>query len=189
MLRPFSSRFLLLVGFALGIGLTACSYFPRTLNGLPDGPAWTSLPLSDWLAEDRAEPEAVALCEECGTGGMTAGVVRLYGPSAREAEAVLRAPQGLARALEARSRERRDQASKSKAKPVPVKVSTRPLDAAGSSGFLLTLTREDGAKPPVYGAALGERQGDALAVLLVIGTEARAVEDIARRIAVDHLGS
>jgi hypothetical protein len=188
MLRSVPFRHPLLVGFVLGMALTACSYFPRTLEGLPDGPAWTSLPLTDWLAEDRAEPEAVALCEECGSGGMAAGVVRLFGASAQEAEAVLRAPQGLARTLEAKSRERRDPKAKFKAKPVPVKVSTRPLGAAGSSGFLLTLTREDGAKPPVYGAALGQREKEALAVILVIGTDAEAVESIARRIAVEHLG-
>ncbi|MBM6595499.1 hypothetical protein [Microvirga pudoricolor] len=183
MLRRIPSRSPLLAGFVLGVVLAACGMFPRTLEGLPDGQAWTSLPLSDWLAEERAEPEAVALCEECGRAGMTAGAVRLFGTSAREAEAVLRAPQGLARALETKSKEPRG-----KAKPVPVRVTTRPLDEAGRSGFLLALSRADGAKPPVYGAALGLRQGDALGVVLVIGTEAGAVESLARRIAVEHLG-
>ena len=99
--RSVPPKLLLVAGFVLGIALAACTALPRTVDGLPDPSAWESLPLSDWLAEDRAEPEAVALCETCGAG-MTVGIVRLSGPSAREAEAELRDPQRLVRLLEAR---------------------------------------------------------------------------------------
>jgi hypothetical protein len=187
MLRRVTPKASLVAGFALGIALAACTALPRTVEGLPDASAWESLPLSDWLAEDRAEPEAVALCETCGAG-MMVGIVRLSGPSAREAEAELRDPRRLVQVLEARnSRARRPGAGP--ARPVVVKSSARSFQAAGASGFLLTLWRADGAKPAVQGAALGRRDGSGLTIVLVIGTDAGAVETLAARIAKDRLAS
>jgi hypothetical protein len=184
--RPVPPKILLAAGFVLGAALAACSTLPRPVSGLPDSSAWVSLPLSDWLAEDRAEPEAVALCETCGAG-MTIGVVRLVGPAAREAEAELRDPQRLVRILEA-SRSRAGRAHGT-GPPVVVRSSARALRSAGASGFVMTLWREDGAKPAIHGAALGRKGGDGLTVVLVIGTDAEAVEGLAGQVARDHPGS
>ena len=180
-------KVLLVAGFVLGIALAACAALPRTVDGLPDPSAWESLPLSDWLAEDRAEPEAVALCETC-SAGMTVGIVRLSGPSAREAEAELRDPGRLVRLLEARD-SRAGHPGARPARRVVVKSSARPFQAAGASGFLLALWRADGAKPAVQGAALGRKDGDGLTIVLVIGTDAGAVETLATRIAKDRFAS
>ncbi|MET0744977.1 MAG: hypothetical protein ABWY78_16515 [Microvirga sp.] len=187
MLRRATPKVLLAAGFALGVALAACSTLPRTIVGLPDDSAWISLPLSDWLAEDRAEPEAVALCESCGAG-MTVGIVRLSGPSAREAEAELQDPQRLVQALEARASRARPPGGRS-ARRVAVKSSARPIQAAGGAGFLLTLWRADGTKPAIQGAALGRRDAAGLTIVLVIGTDAGAVESLAARIAKDRLAS
>ena len=61
------------------VWLAACSYYSRPVEGLPPT-AWLDLPLRRWLAEDRAEPLAVAVCRlpECGPD-MVVGVVEIHG--------------------------------------------------------------------------------------------------------------
>jgi len=129
--------------------LAACAaYYPEPVEGLSDSSSWIALPLRSWLAEDRAEPEAVALCRppDCGPG-MVVGVVRLHGKDANEAEAVLNHPDRLAQALE----EMRGRKSK-----VRTVATARRLADGPSQGFLLSLGRDDGERA-VYGAALGRR--------------------------------
>jgi len=161
--------------------LAACAaYYPEPVEGLTESSSWIALPLRSWLAEDRAEPEAVALCRppDC-SPGMVVGVVRLHGKDANEAEAVLNHPDRLAQALE----EMRGRKSK-----VRTVATARRLADGPSQGFLLSLGRDDGERA-VYGAALGRRDGGGLRVVLAIGDNAEAVEATARRVAARHLGS
>ena len=126
------------------------------------------------------EPEAVAICRapECGTD-MVAGVVLLTGEDARITGGLLDRPEPLVRAI---------------ARPKPggraeTAASVRRLRDGSGRGFLLTLARADGTRPPAYGAALGRETREGLRVVLVIGGNEEAVEATLRRVAVDHLGS
>jgi hypothetical protein len=175
---PVYRRALLLL---LAVALSSCvSAYPEPVEGLPDAGSWTALPLRSWLAEDRAEPEAVAICRppDCGPR-MVVGVVRLHGEDADQAEAILRDPDHLARALE----EMRGHKSK-----VRTIATARRLAEGPSQGFVLFLGRDDGERA-VHGAALGRRDADGLRVVLAIGENAEAVEATARRVAARHLGS
>src|SRR4028118_1516443 len=86
----------------LALSLATCGYIPRPVEGVPAGAPWEALPLRKWLAEDRAEPQALAFCAppECGPG-LAVSVVRLKGRDAQITHAVLRDPERLARALRA----------------------------------------------------------------------------------------
>src|SRR5690242_5590017 len=91
-----SSLFILI----FGLTVASCGYIPRQVAGLPSGPPWDALPLRKWLAEDRAEPIALAFCAppEC-SPGLAVSVIRLTGKDADITDAVLRDPERLARAL------------------------------------------------------------------------------------------
>ena len=166
---------------ALALSLATCGYVPRPVEGVPAGAPWEALPLRKWLAEDRAEPQALAFCAppEC-RPGLAVSVVRLKGRDAQVTDAVLRDPERLARAL--RSPAGRD-------KPVRTQVSVEPLRGTPYLGFAISLAPADGRKPPAYGAALGRRSGESLDVVLVIGETAEAVQDTARQVAARELGS
>jgi hypothetical protein len=166
-------------GLLLG-ALWGCSYIPRPVEGVPVEAPWAALPLRGWLAEDRIEPEAMAMCgpPECRPGLLVA-VLKLAGREADEAEAVLRRPERLAHALMAAGEKPRAVASYAE-------VSALAEDA--SRGFFLTLGRKDGTKRPAFGAALGQRAGSDLRLVVVIGEEPDAVEAAARRVARRHLG-
>ncbi len=89
--------------FACGVllgALAACHFSPRAVEGVPFTEPWLVLPLNRWLAEDRAEPEAMAVCRPpvCGPG-LVVGVVRLVGREAEIGDAVLSDPGKLVRAL------------------------------------------------------------------------------------------
>src|SRR4028119_1299958 len=64
--------------------LDACGYIARPVEGVPAGAPWEALPLRKWLAEDRAEPQALAFCAppEC-SPGLAVSVVRLKGRDAQ----------------------------------------------------------------------------------------------------------
>lgn len=167
---------LLLVG-----ALAACSaYYPEPVEGLSDAGSWVALPLRRWLAEGRAEPEAVAICRppDCGPG-MVVAVVQSHGRDADEAEAVLRSPERLARVLE----DMRDRKSKVRTVAAVRRLADGPLQ-----GFALTFGRDDGQRA-VYAAALGRRMAGSLRVVLAIGESPESVEATARRVAAQHLGS
>ena len=110
--------------------------------------------------------------------GLAVAVLDVAGPDADEAEAVLRRPAGLARALSGPG---------GKPRKIETIAEASPLAESGAEGFLITLRRKDGSKPPAYGAALGRRDGAALRIVLVIGENADAVEATARRVAREHL--
>jgi hypothetical protein len=160
--------------------LAACNLYPRAVQGVPAGEPWFALPLGGWLGEGRAEPEAMTACRppECGPG-LVAGVVRVSGADAEAAERILADPGPLARALEA---------SKG-GKPSRTKTALKPLQEGRTAGFFIALARRDGGRRMAYGAALGSRSGETLRIVLVIGEEAQAVEDTARRVAREHIGS
>jgi hypothetical protein len=163
------------------MAVSACaSYYPQPVDGLSDDRSWLALPLRRWLADDRAEPEAVAIClpSDCGSG-MVVSVVRTRGKDADEAETILNAPERLARALETM----RDRKSK-----VRTVASVRKLESGAVRGFLLTLARADGDRP-AFGAALGSRTAEGLRIVLAIGSDPNEVEATARRVAAKHLGS
>ncbi|HEV2557053.1 MAG TPA: hypothetical protein VGU45_00345 [Microvirga sp.] len=159
--------------------LAACSALPRAVQGVPAGEPWFALPLKEWLGEERAEPEAIAVCRppECGPG-LVAGVVRLAGAEADAAERVLADPGALARMLRT-----------PKAGRPRTAVDLKPLQAGSAAGFAITLARQDARRRPAYGAALGRRSGGDLRVVLVVGEDAGAVEDAARQVAREHLGA
>jgi hypothetical protein len=166
--------------------LSACAtYYPAPILGLADAGSWQSLPLRRWLAEDRAEPEALAICRppECGPG-MAVVVVLTRGRDADRAEAVLKQPEALARALE----DMRDRKRRNAKAPVRTVAAVERLRSQDLQGFLLFLDREDGARP-AYGAALGRRTRDGLRVVLAIGESREAVQATAVRVAAEHLGS
>jgi len=108
---------------------------------------------------------------------MVVAVVRTHGKDADEAEAVLRNPDRLARALG----DMRDHKSK-----VRTTVSVRRLRDGYLQGFALALGREDGQRA-AFGAALGRRTGDALDLVLAIGDDPDAVETTALHVAAEHL--
>jgi hypothetical protein len=134
------------------------------------------LPLTEWLAEDRTEPEAIAACRPpvCGPG-LVVSVVRVIGPEARAAEAALRQPGRLAEALSSKRASRTAAAAK-------------PIDAGAARGFTLAMSRRDGSRP-AYGAALGGRAGADLRLVLVVGEDPDAVESTVRKVAREHLGA
>ena len=93
------------LGRALSLGLAVlalfgCNYIPRTVEGVPAEAPWAALPLRGWLVEGPVAPEAMTICRppEC-RPGLAVAVLDVAGPDADEAEAVLRRPAGLARAL------------------------------------------------------------------------------------------
>jgi hypothetical protein len=160
--------------------LAACHLVPRPVRGVPAAEPWLVLPLQEWLAEERTEPEAVAMCRppECAPG-LAVGVVRLAGPEADAAEAALRSPEKLGRSLSLPKRA---------GSPAGTVATAARLKAGPAEGFLLALRRPDGSRP-AHGAALGRRSGPDLRVVLVIGREVEAVETTARRVAREHLGA
>lgn len=166
---------------ALALSVASCGYIPRQVAGLPADRTWDALPLRKWLAEDRAEPVALAFCAppECGPGLMV-GVIRLTGRDADITDALLKDPERLARAL--RSSTGRDKTSKTQ-------ISVEPLRDAPYPGFTIDLAPADGGKKPAYGAALGKRSGNDLTVVLVIGEGAEIVRETAKDVAARELGS
>ena len=160
--------------------LAGCHLVPRAVEGVPFADPWLVLPLKEWLAEDRAEPEAVALCRPpvCGPG-LVVVVVRLAGAEADQAETVLRDPARLAKALA----EPRDPKAR-----FPAKASAKPLEVGRAHGFAIALARADGTRA-AYGAAVAQRSGPDLRVAVVIGEDQESVDETARRVAREHLGS
>jgi hypothetical protein len=151
--------------------------------GIPSREPWFALPLGEWLGEGRAEPEALAVCRPPACApGLAVAVLHLSGPDAEAAARVLGRPEPLARALAAP----RDKLPKGKA-PVAMVASVTPFVAEGARGFTLALSRRDGSRP-AFGAALGRPFGPDIKVVLVIGEDAAAVEDAARRAARENLG-
>lgn len=169
-----------LAAFLLAALLSACSLFPRPVQGVPAEAPWFALPLGEWLGEGRAEPEAIAACRppDCGPG-LAVSVVRMSGEDAAAAARILADPGPLAQAL---------QAPRS-GKPSRTAAALTPLQEGSATGFAITLARRDGARRTAYGAALGQRSGEDLRVVLVIGEDASAVQDTARRVARRHLGA
>jgi len=160
--------------------LGACHLVPQAVRGVPFEEPWLVLPLRSWLAENRAEPEAIALCRPpvCGPG-LVVGVVRLSGREADLAEGALRSPERLARALST---------PKDPKSTVQTAATAKPLVAGASRGLTLTLQRRDGTHP-AYGAVLAHRFGADLRMVLVIGEDPDSVENTARRVAREHMGS
>ncbi len=176
LLRPLRPIFLI-----LALALASCGYIPRQVAGLPSGASWDALPLRKWLAEDRAEPVALAFCTppECGPG-LAVSVIRLTGKDAAVTEALLRDPERLARGLRSPA---------GRKKPVKTRIAVERLNDARYPGFAIDLSPADGSKRPAYGAAFGKRDGEALSVVLVIGEAQDAVLATAREVAARELGS
>ncbi|NIX78182.1 hypothetical protein [Microvirga terricola] len=160
-------------GLALFLALAGCGYVPRPVEGVPPGPPWEALPLGKWLAEDRAEPQALSFCAppEC-RPGLAVAVVRLKGKDAETTDRLMRKPAALAQAL----------------RSPKTAVSTVALQEGPSYGFTISLGPQKGGKAPAFGAVLGQRSGEDLMVVLVIGDAADAVEATARRVARAELG-
>ena len=160
--------------------IAGCNAYPRAIAGLALTDSWAALPLRRWLAEGRAVPEAIAMCRppECAPG-LAVGVFDLAGEDAKAAWAILGNPDPLVRAL---------RKPEKPGKPRPIIAPTASL-AETVRGFGISLAPADGNKRPAYGAALGRLSGDILRLVLVIGEEEAVVEETARRVAAEHLGS
>jgi len=171
-------RFILPVIFSLCVA--SCGYIPRPVEGVPPGAPWEALPLRKWLAEDRAEPIALAFCAppEC-TPGLAVAVVRLSERDADEAEAVLKDPSALVRALRAPP----PKATSGRKRPVRTLAEATPLEDGPLHGFAISLAPADESKRPAYGAALGLRTGEALQVVLAIGEDEASVRSTVREVA------
>ncbi|MCB8819741.1 hypothetical protein [Microvirga rosea] len=176
---PFRSLLLALLVLT-GAGLASCGYIPRPVEGVPPGAPWEALPLRKWLAEDRAEPIALAFCAppEC-TPGLAVGVVRLKGKDAAQAEAVLKNPAALVQALQSPSRK----APSRQRKPVRTVAHAQPLDEGSLHGFTISLAPADASKQPAYGASLGRSTDDGLEIVLVVGEDEAAVHRTVREVA------
>ncbi|WP_210485340.1 hypothetical protein [Microvirga antarctica] len=162
------------------LALAACGYIPRAVEGVPPGAPWEALPLRKWLAEGRAEPQALAFCAppEC-RPGLVVSVIDLSDKDADISEAILRDPARLARALTSGTpRDRK----------IRTLVSSSPITASEAKGFAISLSRSDGTRP-AFGAALGRRSGASLRVVLVIGDDEAAVLSTVRQVAVRELGA
>ncbi|ANY78415.1 hypothetical protein BB934_09395 [Microvirga ossetica] len=164
----------------LALTLASCGYIPRQVAGLSADTSWDALPLRKWLAEDRAEPVALSFCAppECGPG-LAVSVIRLTGKDADITDALLKDPERLARALRSPAGRER---------PVKTRITVERLNDP-YPGFAIDLAPADGSKRPAYGAAFGRREGEALAVVLVIGEAQDAVLATARDVAARELGS
>lgn len=171
----------LLPALALLLLLGACIYSPRGLEGVSSDEHWVALPLRGWLAEGRGRPEAVIAClsADCPHRLMVA-LVTLQGEEARDALAILRDPERLARQL--RERDRADTNPRRAA--LRTEVSVRSVGEEGVPGFAVTLSRRDDARPPAHGAAFGRADGDTLQVVLAVG-DAQAPTLAAARQAVE----
>ncbi|QFU15360.1 hypothetical protein [Microvirga thermotolerans] len=169
----------------LSLCLASCGYIPRPVEGVPPGAPWEALPLRKWLAEDRAEPIAMAFCAPPGCApGLAVGVVRLTGRDADTAEAVLKDPSVLVRVLQAPSRK----AASDRKRPVRTLAETVPLEEGALRGFAISLAPADGSKRPAYGAALGRRMGDELLAALVVGEDEASVRATLKEVAKRELG-
>ncbi len=160
--------------------LAGCLASPRGIEGVATDEAWTALPLRAWLAEGRATPEAVVAClsPDC-PHRLAVAIIALTGEDARQAAAILRDPGPLAAQL----RERDAADTDKRRAAIRTQVAVRPLDEAGLPGFVLTLSREDGARPPAHAAALGRLAGGSLSLVLAIGTDEAATVAAARQAA------
>lgn len=158
------------------VALSACGYIPRPVEGVPPGAPWEALPLRKWLAEERAEPQALAFCAppECGPG-LVVSVIDLKGRDAEISESLLRDPDRLARAM---------RSSAGHAGKVRTLASATPIREGASRGFTISLAPSDGTKSPAYGATLGRRSGeDSLKLVLVIGDDEASVLATVRQVA------
>jgi hypothetical protein len=171
-----ASRRALSFGLAAGLlAVSACGYVPRPVAGLPPGAPWEALPLRKWLAEDRAEPEALSFCAppEC-RPGLAVVVVRLTGRDAEITDNLLKDPERLARALRSPA---------GRTKPVKTAVSVEPLKENAAYGFAIALAPADEGKSPAFGAALGRRDAADLRVVLAIGEDPVSVRTRVREVA------
>jgi hypothetical protein len=157
------------------LALSACGYIPRPVEGVPPGAPWEALPLRKWLAEDRAEPQALAFCAppEC-RPGLVVSVIDLKGRDADISEAVLKDPARLASAIGSHPRDG--------SKPHTI-VTAHPIADSTYRGFAISLAPSDGSKSPAYGAAFGLRTGETLKLVLVIGDDEPSVLATLRQVA------
>jgi hypothetical protein len=162
----------------------ACSWYPQAVGGVPPGEPWVALPLRRWLAEERAVPEAMAACfDPACPHRLAVAVVRASGAEAEALSALLDDPTPLARRLA----EPAQPADPKRRRPAST-VAVNRLQAGPLKGFTLTLARQDGSRAPAHAAVLGDRSGESLRVVMVIGANPDSVAAMARRVAAEHPG-
>lgn len=164
--------------------LAGCLAAPRLLDGLPADVAWLVFPVADWAAVERGEPEAIAACltDAC-SDKLMVSVLTLRGEAAQEARAVLADPSRLAAYIRTRDREDESEARRA----IATRVETRPIEAGGLSGFVVTLSGEGGRGRTAYGATLARPAGRELRLALVVGDDEAAVEAAVRQVAQEAL--
>ena len=124
------------------------------------GAPWDALPLRKWLAEDRAEPQALSFCAppEC-SPGLVVSVIDLTGKDADITEAASEGPgaAGPCPALARRPREAGEDPDRGRA----------PRNGSLSGASPSISRRPTAASAPAYGAAFGRRTGETLDLVLV----------------------
>lgn len=164
--------------------LAGCLAAPRLPDGLPADVAWLVFPIEDWAAVERGEPEGIAAClsDDC-PDKLMVSVLTLRGEAAQEARAVLADPSRLAAFISTRDREDENEDRRR----IATRVETRPIEAGGLSGFLVTLAGEGGRGRTAYGATLARPAGRELRLALVVGDDEAAVEAAVRQVAQEAL--
>ncbi|WP_156917684.1 hypothetical protein [Salinarimonas rosea] len=161
--------------------LAGCVGGPRLVAGLPDETGWLVLPVDDWSALDRGEPEGVAACLDADCPDrLMVSVLRLRGEAAQEARAVLADPRRLATYLAERDRADTNDARRA----VTTQVETRRLAIEGLDGFAVSLAAAATGRS-AHGATLAREEGDELRIALVVGDDAAAVEAALRQVAAE----
>lgn len=156
--------------------------FPPTIPGLPTGSPALNLPVPAWIERGETSVSAITLCREdaCPRRLVAARLV-MHGQAARELDALVADPAGLARDL-TRREARRDSTGRSRAKAPPVIFTGEGSRQAGPHGptarLVLTMQPRDPAPdgPPAITAAMAVRHaGERRIVLFVVGTRRDAV--------------
>ena len=164
---------------ALATLLAGCLYAPSTIEGMPVDASWVALPLRGWITEGSVAAEGIVACLAPGCARRVGvGVFRVAGAEARTVAAALRDPQVLVRFIEAR--DAADTAPRRRA--IRTVVSAAPIREGSYTGFVLTLSQENGARP-VHAAVLGLGAGDPLRFAIVIGESRDPVELTIRELA------
>ncbi|WP_188910264.1 hypothetical protein [Salinarimonas ramus] len=168
----------LAAGLAL-LALAGCIAGPRLVAGLPDEGGWLVLPVQNWAAVERGEPEGVAACltDECPERLMVS-VLRLRGEAAAEVRAVLADPQRLARFIAERDRTDENEERRG----IETRIETRPLAVGGLRGFAVTIGAAATGRV-AHGATLAREEGREVRLALVVGDDAAAVEAALRQVA------
>lgn len=169
------------------ISLTSCYRSGAPVMGVAESNTWFSLPLEDFLHEGDSAPVAMSFCaaDTC-PAKLAVGVLTMTGETARQLERILEQSEILKSELDFRSRKptlKRAIAKGSK-QHIATTLQITPLKSDPAKGFSLQMSRKDG-KGRITATVLGWRNGEALKVVIAIGSDEAATQAAASS-AVNH---